>query len=444
MGLLETGIISLVAVVIVLGIMILVHEWGHFMAAKFFGVRVEIFSLGFGPRVWGRKRGPTDYRVSALPLGGYVKMAGDNPSEERAGAPDEFLSKPRWQRAVIAVAGPAMNIVMAIALIGAVFVTVGIPFPAYLARPAQVAGMPKDSSAARAALQPGDLIIQINEVKNPTWEQAQEQVAKLSPGSDLMMLLERRGELVTLTLRVADPNDISGVLGYPPMPAVVEQVSPGMPAEQAGLKRDDEVVALNGQPVLSWSQFSEAIRNSGGQPLELLVRRGDQRVRLRLRAIQVHNARKELVWQIGMMPRFEVSYRRVGFGAAVEQAFLTNVAYTRQLVAILGQLFTGKVSLKQLQGVVGIARESGMAARRGPLDLIHLMAVISLNLGILNLLPIPILDGGHILMLTVEGALGRDLSVKIKERFVQMGLVFLLVIFAIVMYNDVVKLLPNR
>ena len=161
----------IVSVSIVLGIMVLVHEWGHFIVAKSFGVRVDIFSIGFGTRLWGIKRGDTDYRLSALPLGGYVKMAGDNPLEERKGDPDEFLSKPRWQRVLIARAGPAMNIVLSILLVAGIYMY-GSKQPAYLDKPMVLAGVLPDSTAQKAGLLAGDTVIKINSKSNPTWDEA--------------------------------------------------------------------------------------------------------------------------------------------------------------------------------------------------------------------------------------------------------------------------------
>lgn len=436
--------IAVITVVPVLAIMILVHEWGHFIAAKGFGVRVEIFSIGFGPRLWGRKRGDTDYRISALPLGGYVKMAGDNPTEELSGAPDEFQSKPRWQRAIIALAGPTMNIVLAIVLVTGVFAVAGIPYPAYYDKPMEIAAVPPASQAAQVGIRSGDRIAELNGIRNPTWEQAQELLGQLKAGAQLPVVVDRGGETFEVTVQASEPRDLTGALGYPPMPAVVDQVSPGMPAEKAGLRSGDEIIALNGEPIHTWPQVAQGIRSSGGKTLDFLVRRGEQQVALQITPVQVQSPRGDMVWQIGMVNRPDIVYRRLGLMAAVEQGFLANVALTRQIVVVVGQLFTGKMSLRQMQGVVGIARESGRAAQSGPVDFLNLMAIISLNLGILNLLPIPILDGGHLLLLTVEGTLRRDLSLTIKERFVQVGFVFLLVVFALVMYNDIVRLLPGR
>ena len=435
---------SLIAVVIVLGIMILVHEWGHFIVARLCGVRVEIFSFGFGPRLWGRKRGATDYRLSALPLGGYVKMAGDNPSEERAGEPDEFLSRPRWQRALIVLAGPTMNLLTTVLLYAGIFYFAGLPMDAYMLRPVELAGVLKNSPAAAAGLQVGDRIVGLNELQNPTWEQAQTAVVRLQPGSELRLQVERGGESLAVNVPVNDPRQIEGVLGYPKMPAIVDQVQLGMPAERAGLQAGDQILELNGQMVQTWYQVSEAIRGSNGKPLQIVVQRGDRQLHLQVKAVQVQGRGGEMVWQIGMLNRGERIYRRLGLVDSVEYGALNSWGLGRQIVGIVGQLFTGTVSIRQLQGVIGITREAGQAVKRGPVDFVNLMAVISLNLGILNLLPIPILDGGHILMLSVEGVIRRDLSVTVKERFVQVGMVFLLIILAIVMYNDVLRFFPGR
>lgn len=432
---------SVVAVVIVLGIMILVHELGHFIAALLFGVRVEIFSIGFGPRVWGRRRGPTDYRLSALPLGGYVKMAGDNPAEERRGDPDEFLSKPRWQRVLIAAAGPAMNILMAVALTTTLFTT-GTSQRLYVDRPIVLAGVLKDSPAEKAGIRAGDRIVKLHGVKNPTWERAFLELLFIAPGTNLPITIERDGQLIPVTVRAV--SDEFATLGYPAEPVMVGTVTHGMPAERSGFKPGDEVLAVEQRPVASPIQLAARIQQSEGKPIEVLVRRARQQVRLVVRPVWGDPGDGVARWQIGIGFRFVTEKRSYALGKAVERATWLNTRLTEQILRVVAQLFEGRMSLKQLEGPVGIARQSGQAAKRGLVDFINLMAVISLNLGILNLLPIPILDGGHILLLAVEGTLRRDLSVRVKERFVQVGLVFLLVIFAIVMYNDVLKLLPTH
>src|ERR1700689_2265463 len=205
----------LVAGGIVLGVLVLLHEWGHFVVAKWCGVRVDVFSIGFGPRLWGVKRGDTDYRVSALPLGGYVRMAGDNPVEERTGAAYEFLSRPRWQRCLIAVAGPAMNILLTFVVFIGIFWLVGIPTPDYYRQPADVVAVPPNTAAT--GVQPGDRIVQVNGVKTPTWGSVQTQSKNTKPGDTLALIVVRDGSEKALTLAVGQKTTGDDLFGYPAM-----------------------------------------------------------------------------------------------------------------------------------------------------------------------------------------------------------------------------------
>src|SRR5229473_296104 len=486
----------LFGVALVLGVMILVHEWGHFIAARIFGVRVDVFSIGFGPRLFGWKRGATDYRVSALPLGGYVRMAGQDPTEidsadrdwahmrsgEQAktqekpglsvrseaagvseitfktaemrgvdqllrrgtGAPDELVSKPRWQRAIISFAGPFVNLIFPILLLTVYFVAVGIPYPAYQDKPVQVAAVPANSPAAAAGLHSGDKVVAIDGQENPNWEQVEKVLAKLAPNSKLSMEVEDANTLRSLTI----PVDQKGLeqpeqlLGFAPIRPVLEDVAPGLPAQRAGLKENDLIAAVDGQKIQWWGEFTERIRGSNGKPVALDVDRKGQLLHMVVTPQAATNERGETIYQIGVQVHEDTAYKRVAFPEGARYAALVTVEKIKETAGIVGKLFSGRVSLKQLQGPVGISRAAGQAARKGPLAIISLMVLISVNLGILNLLPIPILDGGHILLLGIEGILRRDMSLAFKERFVQVGLVFLLVVFAIVMYNDVVRLLP--
>jgi len=435
---------SVVSVVIVLGIMILVHEWGHFLAARLFGVRVDIFSIGFGPRIWGRKRGDTDYRISALVLGGYVKMAGDNPSEERTGDPAEFLAKPRWQRALIAVAGPAMNILMAILLLAVLFGAVGQPTPAYYEQTAEVAAVAKNSLAEKQGIVPGDRLVDVSGVRVSTWGEALGRLGRIATRGEIWLAFEREGATRLVQVPGKVPFDVWDALGYPRDPVIIGTLSRGMPAEAAGMRVSDQIVGLNGTPIVNWVQCVMLIRQSRGEPLSFDLKRGEQVITVQVRPVRGRNEQGEQTWLVGLRNRPNLVYKRLGALEAVRESAVRGVDVSGQIVVVVGQLVMGKVSLREMQGVVGIAVESGQAAQRGLPDVILLMAVISLNLGILNLLPIPILDGGHLLLLSVEGALRRDLSLAVKERFVQLGMVFLLVIFAIVMYNDVLRILPHR
>jgi regulator of sigma E protease len=455
----------LLGVALVLGVMILVHEWGHFIAARLFGVRVDVFSIGFGPRLFGWKRGATDYRVSALPLGGYVRMAGQDPSEidsarstsipgkekdvkqlqaSGTSAPDELMNKPRWQRAIISFAGPLVNLIFPILLLTVYFVAIGIPYPAYQDKPVQVTALPANSPAAAAGLHPGDKVVALDGEKNPNWEQAEKVLTRLTPNSKLSMEVDDAGAHRSLTVPV-DQKDLQQperLLGFAPIRPVLEDVAPGYPAQRAGLQENDLISAVDGQKIQWWGEFTERIRASGGKPVALDVERKGQPLHLVVTPQSATNERGETVYQIGVQVHDETAYKRVSFSEGAQYASLVTVEKIKETAGIVGKLFSGRVSLKQLQGPVGISRAAGQAAKKGPLAIISLMVLISVNLGILNLLPIPILDGGHILLLGIEGLLRRDMSLAFKERFVQVGLVFLLVVFAIVMYNDVVRLLP--
>jgi regulator of sigma E protease len=427
---------------IVLGVLVLLHEWGHFIVAKWCGVRVDVFSIGFGPRLWGVKRGDTDYRVSALPLGGYVRMAGDNPVEERTGAAYEFLSRPRWQRCLIAIAGPIMNILLTFVVFMGVFWLVGIPTPAYFRQPAEVIAVPHD--APPTGVQAGDRIIRVNGISTPTWRAVFAQAEDAKPGDSLSAVVERDGTEHPLTLTVTPQASSDDLFGYPAMKAVLDEVLPGTPADKAGLRPGDVVASIDGQPVVTWPQFVDAVHNSEGREIRFDVIRDGREMPLAVTPARTMDPDGKMVWQVGVLPGTQDYYERESFFASAKNSAQSTVNGVRQIGNVLGGLASGKVSVRDLQGVIGIARESGRAAKRGPVDLLFLAAVISLNLGLLNLLPIPILDGGHVLMLAIEGAMRRDLSIAFKERFVQVGLVFLLGLFAFVMYSDIMRIIQTH
>jgi regulator of sigma E protease len=432
----------IVSVSIVLGIMVLVHEWGHFIVAKSFGVRVDIFSIGFGTRLWGIKRGDTDYRLSALPLGGYVKMAGDNPLEDRKGDPDEFLSKPRWQRVLIALAGPAMNIVLSILLVAGIYMYGG-KVPAFLDKPMVLAGVLPDSPAQKAGLAAGDHVIKINGKSNPTWEEAQLELFSALPGHSIPLVVERKGQEVSLAVPAG--QSLEDNFGYPADRLLINSVSSGMPAERSGLKSGDEIRKVDGKDLISPAEFPKIVQDSHGAPLNLEVQRGDRTLQFAVRSQQVSVKNGVSRWQIGIEIRGgDLVERRLSLFPAIVDSVSANSVTARQVAYVVVELFRGNISLKQLQGPLGIAKVSGDAAKEGPAVLLSLMATIGINLAVLNLLPIPPLDGGHILMLFIEGTIRRDLSVRVKERFVTVSMVFLLLVFAIVMYNDVLRLIPHH
>ena len=441
---------TIIGFVLVLGVLILVHEWGHFIIARLFGVRVDVFSIGFGPRLFGWKRGATDYRISAFPLGGYVRMAGQDPSEidssdqapKPTGAPDELMSKKRWQRALISLAGPVVNLIMPIILLGGFYAIRGYPYPAYLDKPIVLSDLPKESPLARAGASDGDQIIAVNNVPTPTWSKVSTLLQRTPPTGALRFVVEHQGAKQTVEISASSLRGVDRPLGYAPVPPILGQVISGKPADRAGLKTGDIIHSVNGAPVRNWPQCVDLIRNSNGQLLNIVVRRGEKEMTFQIHPLYEKDEQGESAWRIGVGPGAEWSFRSMSLTASVKEASVETIDATGRLLGIISKLFTGKLSVRQLQSFVGIAVQAGQAVQEGPVDTINLMAILSLNLGILNLLPIPILDGGNILLLSMEGIRRRDFSMAFKERFVQVGLLFLLVLFAYVMYNDVMRLLP--
>jgi regulator of sigma E protease len=436
---------DIIAGALVLGILVLFHEWGHFVVAKLCGVRVDVFSIGFGTRLWGVKRGDTDYRLSALPLGGYVRMAGDNPVEERTGAPYEFLSRPRWQRFLIAIAGPAMNILVTFLIFCGIYVFAGIPVDAYLHQTADVAAVPQSAAAGAQGVQAGDRIVQVGGVTTPTWGKVLAQVNKANPGETVSMVVLRDGARQTLSLTApAKGASVDSVVGYPFVPPVIDEVSPGSPAARAGLAPGDTIISIDGRPVVTWQQLVDKVRSSDGRAIQFVVRRDGKDVPLVITPIHTMTVSGDMAWQIGTLVKSPEAFEHQGILTSAKEAGIETGLYARLIGNIFTGLFRGRLSVRDLAGPVGIVQMSGQAAKGGPMTLLNWMAYISLDLGLLNLLPIPILDGGHVLMLAIEGTLRRDLSLAFKERFVQVGLVFLLGLFAFVMYSDILRVIQTH
>ena len=435
----ESFLIAVASMAVVLGIMIVVHEFGHFAAAKWFGVRVNVFSIGFGKRLTGFRRGGTDYRISALPLGGYVKMAGENPLESRNGAPDEFMSHPRWQRFVIAIAGPAMNILLAVAVLTGVFM-VHYEHPVYLDQPALVGWVLEKSPAAKAGIEQGDRIVRIDGTQNPTWEDVMLKVM-LNPKQPIDVAVQRENQI--LEKQVQPDGEQYGALGLmPDQPIVVTELEPDMPAAKAGLKLGDEIVAVNGQPMRSLFDVINYLQKNGDKPVDVTTVRKGQQLHLTMTPVQTEEGSQKS-YRLGFRSE-PVRIDKLPFAQALNRSLEENKKYSLLIVDLVNKMVQRKVSIRQMEGPIGIARASGDAARQpGWTPLLGLMAMISLNLGIFNLLPIPILDGGIILLLIVEAVMRREISTRIKERIYQTSFVFLLLFFVVVIYNDLMKALPG-
>jgi regulator of sigma E protease len=436
---------SIVAVAAVLGFMILIHEFGHYAVAKWLGVRVEQFAIGFGKRLIGFRKGETDYRINAIPLGGYVKMSGENPMDTRTEDPREFLNHSRWHRFLIAIAGPAMNILLAIVLLTTVYM-VHYEYPVYLDKPAVVQGVRKDSPAEHAGIQAGDRIIKIEDIENPTWEQVQPKVW-LSPNQPLAVTIQRGTQVLQKTLypKAVTTSEVGTVGWFPEEPVVIGRLDSGLPAAKAGMKEDDKIIAMNGQPVPSIESMIESLQQTKNQPVDITVERGNQTLSFHLQPVLSSTEDpKEQRYRLGFVNKGVTKVTTLPFPAALKLSLEQNKKYSLLILELAKKMVQRKISLKAISGPIGIAQDAGYAAQqKGWTPLMELTAGISLNLGIFNLLPIPILDGGVILFLLIEGLMRRDISMNIKERVYQAAFVFLVLFAVMVIYNDLMKTIPG-
>jgi regulator of sigma E protease len=426
--------VSLVAVAFVLGVMVLIHEWGHYIVAKKLGVTVKVFSIGFGKRLWGWHKNGTDYRISALPFGGYVKMAGDNPLEATTNDPGEFLNHPRWHRFLIALAGPAVNILFAIVMLGLIF-----HYRYERPLPAVVGTVEQGSPVQQAGLQPGDRIKAIAGKQDPNWQDIMAAIA-LNPNQPVEMTIERGGQEQTIRFapKVETPDQTGSPDFEPAQPMTVTQLVPGDPAEKAGIRVGDTITKVDGHPVFSVIGLRKHLQTANGGPVQIELSRKGELLTLQVTPKNGGTAEKPL-YQIGMLSN-PIEVVRLPWTQAFAQSWTENKQNALLIVELLKKMVERKVSMKAMSGPVGIAQMSGQAARSGFPTLLAFMCLISINLGVMNLLPIPILDGGVILLLAIEGLMRRDISLNIKERIYQASFVFLVVFAAIVVFNDISKM----
>jgi len=428
-------LITLLSFLFVLGVLIFVHELGHFLVARRHGVRVLTFSLGFGPKILKVTRGDTEYCVSAIPLGGYVKMAGETPEDQRTGQPDEFLSKTKWQRFQILFAGPAMNILLAVAVLAFVLAQ-GAQVKAYLDEPPVIASVLAGSPAERAGLMPGDRVLTVAGRDVMTWEQLDIAIGT-KPDRDVSLTLMRSGRTVTTTVRPVPQGrfEIGNIGALPKVHPVVSSTIAGDRAEQAGLKAGDIVLSVNGEPMATRQQLIDAISRNGGKTIKVTIQRGDQQLTLTGTPEQ-RGARGMMGFYIGE----QTKWFKPGPLEAIKLSVERNVENSGLIFRTLAGLFTGETSVRALQGPVGIAQLSGESAEEGFLSLLGLMAMLSINLGIINLMPVPVLDGGHILIMALEGIARRDFSMQVKEKMLLAGFVVLMMLMVTVIYNDLTRI----
>lgn len=436
---------TIIYFIIALGILIFIHEFGHFIMAKRAGIFVETFSLGFGPRLFGIKKGDTDYRISLIPFGGYVKMRGESPDDSKAQDPKSFMAKSVWSRFTVIVWGPLMNVVLAMVFMPIVFM-LGREEPIFLREQPIVNTIKASSPAEMAGIEKGDLILSVDGKKTNDWESVLNKVL-LNPGAHLKFKIDRGGEIIERDATIAEIPEIKGgFVGFEPMfayetKAIVEGVKPSGPADKAGLKKGDEVISFGGQPVKDWIDLATKVHQSEGRPSEIVVVRDGEKISLNISA----EYNKEFSrWLVGISQDRKAGIPMVVRNYGPVDAFVYGMKEIGKLtmltLTVLKKLVTLQLSYKVLGGPIIIAKASAAAAASGLADFLYFIAFLSLQLSILNLLPVPVLDGGQVVFLGIESVLKRPLGTKLRSIADQVGFVLLISLMLLVTYNDVNRL----
>lgn len=449
-------IITIVSALVVLGILIFVHELGHFLVAKRAGVMVRTFSLGFGPAIWKRVWGETQYRISVIPLGGYVRMLGENPKEEvdPAEAHRSFSNKGVGWRLAIVGAGPASNVLFSIAAYFILLLVWGTAAPLS----AQVGALAPDMPAAAAGMQAGDTVLSIDGKPVTRWQDMRDIILE-SGGRAMTFVVDRAGREVSLkvTPQSAEGTNIFGetVTEYRigasrdamPFPAVVGDVIAREPAAEAGIQEGDRIISVNGRPVRNWGSFMRMVGENGDRPMNLVLQRNGLRQELvlkpRLETMVEPNGNKRGMVQVGMAPRSEFFTRPVGFFEAIPMALANTYNSGKLIFLTVVKLLERKVDVKNVGGPILIAQAAGKAAKHGLDSLLALAALISVNLAVLNLLPIPALDGGHLFFFLIEAITRRPVPIRVREGAQQVGVALLLFLMAMIFYNDIERIVTG-
>ena len=439
MSFLEPAFYLLVA----LSALVVVHEWGHFWVARRLGVRVLKFSIGFGPEIVGITRGGTRYSISAIPFGGYVKFAGENPEEELRHEPDEFLGQPIGVRSAIVLAGPVMNYVLAILLFATVFHFGGIE----TISTTRIGVVAEDSLAEKIGFLADDEVRAVNGVAVSDWIEFGQQLVKVGAGADFEISVERRGELVTLRGRAGEEGFDRSPLGVVPFAeAQIGEVRRGGPAWNAGLRPGDVVREVAGEEVDRWTQMAEIIRAHPGEEVAIAWEREGRPMESTVvpdaTPVEGDGAEAAAVGRIGIQQSVET--KKVGIGAALAGGFERTWWLTRLVLEMLPRipklifdaLFRGADD-GGLGGPVRMAQIFGEAAKWGILSFLLTMASISTQLAIFNLLPIPVLDGGHLALYLVEIVTRRPPSLRVKIVLQQIGFALLVLLMLSVTVMDV-------
>lgn len=423
---------------ITLGVLVFIHELGHFLAAKLTGMRVDRFSLGFPPRAFGKKIGETDYCISWLPLGGYVKIAGmidesfDTDFLSRPPEPWEFRAKPLWARVMVISAGVIMNVLLATFIFSGINYTHG----RLIEKTTEIANVVTGSPAEKAGIHPGDKVLSVNGTPVEHWAQIQDFIYLDNFGKDITLAVDRKGEQATVFIpRSLIPENPPQPLGLIKAHTVVMvgEVAPGKPGEKLGLKPGDIIVSLDDVPVVYDSDVIRSVRSHAGRPLHITWRRGDQS--LSGTATPTDSGRLEIgIGNYYTGPSDTIRYSLVG---ALVAGTSNVIESTTLFYKSIGQVIVGKASLRDnIGGPYAIAQLATKSAENGLASFLSFMALLSMSLAILNILPFPVLDGGHLAMMVAERIFGKEIPPRIKLGIQKAGFIILLAFMAFVIYND--------
>ena len=436
--------IYFLSIIFVLSILVFFHELGHFLFAKIFGVRVERFSIGFPPRLFGVKWGETDYCVSAIPFGGYVKMSGvideSMDASQLTGAPYEFGSKKWWQKTLILVGGVTMNILLAWIILSGLLHIKGEP----IVPSTTIGNITENGIAQTSGLQVGDEILKINNKTVNSWNEVVDlYLANL--GKEIIFTIKRDNQIseITFAKDIIKEQNAEQLDIYPRFPAMVGDINPNSPAQQAGLQMKDRISSIAGQPIASWDQMTSIIRNNGGKSLLFEIQRGQETFTISITPEVVSEIDESgvdhMVGKIGIGPFFE--QKKLDLLPAFAEGFDKTIFISKMSVKGLWWLLSGKKSVKEsLGGPIMITKMAGDFAKIGFDYLMELIANLSIMLALINILPIPALDGGHILIVVIEEIRRKPLATKTKMKIQQIGMAILFMLIIFVMYNDITRI----
>lgn len=439
--------ITIAAGIVMLGILVFVHELGHFCVAKLCGVKVLKFSLGFGPRLVSHKRGETEYMICAIPLGGYVQMlgegVGDQGEDAEIDAEEEtrsFAKKSIPRRMAIVAAGPIMNLILPFMILPLAYL-IGINLPAYLEDPPCVGYIVPGSEADEAGFRKGDCITKISGMDVTTWNDTGPALVN-SAGQPIVFTLVRSDGTENLVVD-SENGALEGLQSIGLLPgqdAVIGGLAPAMPAAEAGFKEGDRILSIGGREIVSWYELKDAIQEVGGQPVTVVVERDMQQLTIELVPEKVDGSDGYL---IGVAPHYETSFKRFPFGEAVVAGAERSMDLIELTLVFIQKLFAGHVSTSNIGGPITVVQIAGQAAQTDISSILSVLAFLSIQLGILNLLPIPILDGGHLFFYTFELVFRRPLSLRAREWAQQIGLILLILLMVLAFYNDIIRMLGS-